>query len=109
MTIGTQVIAFCPQARLLDCYEGVASATRGMLDAARVADWPALEACGRDCEHWLRRLERIGTPEAVLDHDGRRRRIEILARVLRDDAKIRDLLRGRPERAALPRRAQPWR
>ncbi|MGA8031263.1 MAG: flagellar protein FliT [Casimicrobiaceae bacterium] len=81
-----------PQARMLDGYEAVATATRRMLDAARAADWNALDEGARDCETWMQRIERLGDPEAVLDAHGRRRRIEILCRVLRDDAQIRDLL-----------------
>ena len=80
------------QARLLACYEGVADATRGMLDAARAYDWTTLRECGRDCEAWMQRIEAMPAPDAVLDAKGRQRRLELLAQVLRDDARLRDLL-----------------
>jgi len=80
------------QARLLACYEGVADATRGMLDAARAYDWTSLHDCGRDCEAWMQRIEAMPAPETVLDAKGRQRRLELLTQVLRDDARLRDLL-----------------
>jgi len=80
------------QARLLACYEGVAHATRRMLDAARAYDWTSLRECGRDCEAWMQRIEAMPAPEAMLDAKGRQRRLELLAQVLRDDARLRDLL-----------------
>lgn len=89
------------QARLLACYEGVANATRRMLDAARAYDWTSLHDCGRDCEAWMQRIEAMPAPAAVLDAKGRQRRLELLAQVLRDDARLRDLLdpaRGRVAR-----------
>jgi flagellar protein FliT len=80
------------QHHFLDCYEAIATATREMLDAARSADWQALEQRKRDCEAWILRIEHLGDPDAVLDASGRRRRVEILRGVLRDDAQIRDLM-----------------
>lgn len=81
-----------PQAQFLDCYEAIAAATRRMLDAARAADWPALDANERDCRSWIERIEGLGNPDAVLDRQGRQRRVEILRDVLRDDAALRDVL-----------------
>lgn len=89
------------QDRFLDCYEAIAMATRRMLDAAKAADWPALDAGERECRTWIERIERLGSPDAVLDREGRRRRIELLRGMLRDDAALRDLLQpwlGRVDR-----------
>ena len=80
------------QDRFLDCYEAIAAATRRMLDSARAADWSALDAGERECRTWMEHIERLGNPDAVLDDEGRQRRIELLRRVLRDDAALRDLL-----------------
>jgi flagellar protein FliT len=81
-----------PQTRLLDCYERIASATHDMLEAARAADWPALDRSEHTCRTWIAYVERMGDPHAVLDAQGRHRRMEILRGVLRDDAEIRNLL-----------------
>lgn len=96
------------QARLLACYERVADATRGMLEAARAYDWTSLTHHGRDCETWMQRIEALPAPDTVLDREGRRRRLELLQQVLRDDAALCQLLQpsfGRVDRclAARPR------
>jgi flagellar protein FliT len=80
------------QDRFLDCYEAIAIATRRKLDAARACDWPAFDAGERECHTWMERVERLGDPLAVLDSTGRRRRMELLRGVLRDDAALRELL-----------------
>jgi len=80
------------QRRLLDCYEAVAVATRRMLDAARAADWRSVHDSGLDCDTWMQHIEALPAAEAVLDADGRKRRVEILRDVLRADAALRDLL-----------------
>ena len=80
------------QARFLECYAAIAASTGRMLAAARAADWQALDEGERECNDWIARIERLGDPDRVLDGHGRRVRIEILRRVLRDDAAIRELL-----------------
>jgi len=80
------------QERFLDCYEAIAAATGRMLDAARAGDLRALATSEHDCLAWIERIERLGNPDTVLDADGRRRRMELLGRALRDDAALRDLL-----------------
>jgi flagellar protein FliT len=104
----TTIVSLMPtQERFLACYEAIATATRYMLEAARAGDFPALAALERDCNSWIQRIERLGDPQAVLDAQGRRRRIELLGRTLRDDAALRDLLEpwlGRVDRCL---RAQP--
>jgi flagellar protein FliT len=80
------------QQHLLDGYEAIALATRRMLEAARAADWHAFDARSRECNTWMERVERLGAADALLDADGRRRRMELLGGVLRDDAALRDLL-----------------
>jgi len=84
--------AMSTQDRFLDCYEAIAVATRRMLDAARAADWPAFESGERECRTWIERVERLGNPDTLLDAAGRRRRMELLRGVLRDDAALRDIL-----------------
>jgi flagellar protein FliT len=80
------------QTDVLACYQRVADATRGMLAAARACDWTSLDDCSRDCETWMQRLESLPAPETLLDAEGRRRRMQLLRQVLRDDALLRDLL-----------------
>ena len=80
------------QQHLLDGYEAIAVATRRMLDAARAGDWHAFDARSRECNTWMERVERLGAAHALLDAEGRRRRMELLSGVLRDDAALRDLL-----------------
>ena len=80
------------QDRFLECYAAIAAATGRMLAAARAADWQALDAGERECNEWIARIERLGDPDLVLDATGRRARMDILRRVLRDDAAIRELL-----------------
>lgn len=87
------------QTGLLDGYEAIAHATRGMLDAARAADWASFAQRERDCATWIRRIEQLGNPDALLDAQGRQRRFELLRRMLRDDAEIRDLMQPRLGRA----------
>jgi flagellar protein FliT len=84
--------AMSSQDRFLDCYEAIAVATRRMLDAARATDWTAFAAGERECRTWIERIERLGNPDALLDAAGRRRRMELLRGVLRDDAALRDIL-----------------
>jgi flagellar protein FliT len=80
------------QTSLLGCYEAIADRTRRMLDAARAADWSTFDRSERECREWMDRVEQLGDPDALLDLPGRRQRMEILSRVLRDDAALRDLL-----------------
>jgi flagellar protein FliT len=87
------IVTFMPtQERFLACYEAIAAATRRMLEAARAGDLRALDACEAECHAWIERIERLGDPDTVLDAQGRRRRMELLRRVLRDDAALRDVL-----------------
>src|SRR5689334_12226638 len=96
------------QARFLDCYEAVAERTRRMLEAARAADWTAFERTERECRAWIARIELMGDPNRVLDADGRKRRFELVRRMLRDDAALRDLMQpalGRVDRCLAARAA----
>jgi flagellar protein FliT len=98
------------QARFLDCYEAVAERTHRMLQAARAADWSAFERTERECRAWIERIEMMGDPNAVLDAQGRRRRFELVTRMLRDDARLRDLLEpslGRVDRCLVLRASRP--
>ena len=75
----------------LSYYESVASASGDMLEAARRQDWDALAQAERLCAAATAVLKASGA-EARLDEDKRRRKTEIIRRVLADDAEIRRLL-----------------
>ena len=79
------------QQTILDHYESIAHVSQLMLQAAWRSDWDTLvdaEAC---CAAIIERLKSAGDPELVLDDEGRKRKHEIIRRVLADDAQIRDL------------------
>lgn len=79
------------QQTILDHYESIAHVSQLMLQAAWRNDWEALidaEAC---CASLIERLQAAGDAAQVLDAEGRRRKHEIIRRVLADDAQIRDL------------------
>ena len=83
------------QQTILTHYESIAHVSQLMLQAAWRNDWDALidaEAC---CASLIERLKKTGDPEQVLDEAGRRRKFEIIKRVLADDAQIRDLTQPR--------------
>jgi flagellar protein FliT len=89
------------QPLFLACYEAIAHATEGMLLAARAADWDAFAEREHECATWIARAEDLGSADGVLDAQGRLRRLELMRRMLRDDAEIRDLMQpslGRVDR-----------
>jgi hypothetical protein len=72
------------------CYESIGHLSRLMLAAAEARDWRLMAEAEHCCAALIDRL-RAGGGVFVLDQRGRRRRLEILASVLEDDARIRDL------------------
>jgi len=79
---------------VMGCYEAMALASRAMLHAARDSDWDTVASLERHCAGLVAQMGR-GPVAAPLDETQRRRRVEILQRLLAEDAEIRNL-------------AQPW-
>ncbi len=76
---------------LLGYYEAIGHVSQIMLQAARRADWKALEHAHACCEELIRCVQATGLTPETLDSAGRRRRMEILRQLVADDARIRDL------------------
>jgi flagellar protein FliT len=76
---------------LLSYYESVEAASSDMLAAVRRQDWDTLVEAERRCAAAIARLK-VADAEARLDETGRRRKAEIIRRVLAHDAEIRRLL-----------------
>jgi flagellar protein FliT len=78
----------------LELYEAIGGASRRMLEAARGADWEALLAAEADCAKLIAQA-RVQPDRPALAEADRRRKSEIILRVLADDAEIRDRLQPR--------------
>ncbi len=77
---------------MIDTYETILATTAQMLDAARVADWDLLVRREQECRALVERLMQArGQSEIVLEPQVRRRKVEIIRKVLADDAEIRNL------------------
>jgi len=79
---------------ILSCYETIAAASSRMLGAARASDLDVLEQAESECAAMIAHLRRIGDGQ-TLSAAGTRRKMDIIRRVLANDAQIREL-------------AQPW-
>ena len=79
-------------AEMIGIYEQILAVTAQMLEAARVADWDGLIARERQCRTLVERLMdlRADAPD-VLEPPVQKRKVEILRKVLADDAAIRNL------------------
>ena len=75
----------------LSHYESVETASRDMLAAARVQDWDALVLAERRCAASIALLK-ASDAEVRLSTELRRRKSEIIHRVLAHDAEIRRLV-----------------
>lgn len=75
---------------ILNTYESISATTGHMLEAARNGDWDRLAALERDCRALVEAL-RSGETTVRLGGDARQRKIEIIRKVLADDAEIRNL------------------
>lgn len=79
---------------LIDCYEAIAAASAGMLAAARKADWDGLIAAEMVCANLINQVSAL-SKDADISEAGNRRRMQIIHRVLADDAQIRNLVEPR--------------
>jgi flagellar protein FliT len=82
------------RAHLLDHYEAIARASQLMLDAARKSDWDEVGRQEARCATLVAALK-AASLESPLPPADNRRRMDLLRRILADDAEIRG-------------RADPW-
>ena len=75
---------------IIDTYESILVATGQMLEAAQAADWDLLVERERHCRALVDRLI-AAHADIELDAPARKRKAEIIRKVLSDDAAIRDL------------------
>lgn len=75
---------------VLSVYEEMVELTGQMLAAASAGDWDGLVELETHCQARVQRLKRSEVPEA-LDARERRKKAEIIKRILDDDRQIRDL------------------
>ena len=80
-----------PQEVILDHYESIADVSQLMLQAAWRSDWESLVEAEACCASLIERLKAAGDANLVLDEAGRRRKHDLIKRLLADDAQIRDL------------------
>jgi flagellar protein FliT len=75
---------------LIATYEAILQVTTQMLDAARAGDWDRLVDRERECR---RLVDCVATTKAEirLEPEARQRKVEIIRKVLADDAEIRNL------------------
>ena len=81
-------------ANVMGSYEAIARASQAMLHAARDSDWDTVASLERHCAGIIDELRKSAAARA-LDEVQSRRRIEIMQKLLAEDAEIRNL-------------AQPW-
>ncbi len=74
--------------RIVDRYRCMADASRRMLDAARTDDWDRVCEVEKECVRLIDELSTMGDL-APTDPSLRREKIELMKRVLADDAEIR--------------------
>ena len=75
---------------MIQTYESILAVTGEMLEAARNADWDRLVEREQRCRQLVEGLMAMRN-ETALDVDARKRKAEIIRKVLADDAAIRDL------------------
>ncbi len=75
---------------MIQTYESILAVTGEMLEAARSADWDRLVECEQRCRELVETLMTVRN-EITLDSSSRKRKAEIIRKVLADDAAIRDL------------------
>ncbi|MCZ7563158.1 MAG: flagellar protein FliT [Burkholderiales bacterium] len=71
-------------------YESLAATSADMLAAARAGDWDAVVAAEHRCATQIEALRASGDRRPTGEEE-RRRRVEIIRRLLADDAEIREL------------------
>jgi flagellar protein FliT len=79
---------------LLDYYKAIENASRKMLDAAKAEDWDGVMHMESTCAVLIAQL-RSRSRSASLGPDERQEKTQIMKRILRTDAEIRNL-------------AEPW-
>jgi flagellar protein FliT len=77
------------RSRPLEYYEAIARASQSMLDAARGSDWNEVERLEQRCRTLIEALNEASLRAPLRPNDNRRR-MELLQRILADDAQIRD-------------------
>lgn len=77
---------------MIGIYEDILAVTTQMLEAARAADWDLLVRREQECRLLVEKLmnARDGQ-DMALEPQARRRKVEIIRKVLADDAEIRNL------------------
>lgn len=75
---------------IIETYEAILAVTGQMLEAARSADWDLLVEREQHCRVLVEKLM-AARNAAELDAATRKRKAEIIRKVLSDDAAIRDL------------------
>lgn len=75
---------------VISCYEAIALASARMLEAARAGEWDDLLAAEADCAHGIDALRQLGAG-LLTSEAARQRRVELLRRILADDAEVRAL------------------
>ena len=83
------------RSQLLDHYEEIAQASQVMLDAARRSDWDEVERQEDRCRALVAALKTAAGGSPPLRPQEKRRRMELLRRMLAADAEIRG-------------RSEPW-
>ena len=84
--------------RLIGAYETLATKSAAMLDAARRSDWDTVSAIEEECSALIVRLKSTDQ-KAPLSPSLQERKVQIIRRVLLEDAEIRDL--AQPQLAKL--------
>jgi flagellar protein FliT len=73
----------------IEHYEAIARASQSMLEAARSSDWDEVGRLEEHCRALIDALNEASQTAALRPTDNRRR-MELLQRILADDAEIRD-------------------
>lgn len=77
---------------MIRTYENILAVTAQMLEAARAADWDLLVNREQECRQLVESLMNAGNENnIVLEPQVHKRKVEIIRKVLADDAEIRNL------------------
>lgn len=83
-----------PEDLVLSCYQQIADASGQMLNAARAADWDGLVEAEMNCANLICKVGAL-SKRAAISPEGNVKRMQIIRRVLADDAEIRGLVEPR--------------
>ncbi|MDP1604820.1 MAG: flagellar protein FliT [Legionella sp.] len=75
---------------IIQTYEAILAVTREMLEAAHQGNWELLAAREHACRELVEKLMSVRA-DGQLGPEARRRKVEIIRKVLADDAEIRNL------------------